>query len=184
MKKHIAPVIALFSICAAVTALVACANFLTEDTIASNAEKAAQESMRTLISDASEFQAITADANEAYEAKDTNGNVIGYIFVTVSNKGYGGEMSVMTALDTDGIVMGIEIIADEETQGLGKNAHNKSFLDQYIGKDTDEYTVVKGEKTSDSEITAITGATKTTDAVTEAVNVAKVSLKKYLGGDK
>lgn len=185
MKKHITPVIALFAICVAVTALVACANSLTKDTIASNAAKAAQETMRELIADAAEFTAIETSAEESYVAKDKDGAEIGYIFVTVSGKGYGGDMTVMTALDVNGIVMGLEITADEETQGLGKNAHNENYRDQYVGKETDSYTVVKGEPTAEGDIQALTGATKTSNGVTEAVNLAKQALRDHLdGGEK
>lgn len=181
MKKKITPVIVLFVICFAVTALVACADFLTKDKIEENEANKAKKTMQALIADAAEFKPVSTSALESYEAVDANGEVIGYLFVTVGKGGYGGDITVMTALDLNGIVTGIEITADEETQGLGKNAHNKAFRDQYVGKEVDSYEVVKGEASATNEIEALSGATKTSKAVTNAVNLAKTAFNETKG---
>ena len=173
MKKKIIPVIVLFVICFAVTALVACADLLTKDKIEENEANKAKKTMQALISDATEFKDITTSAFESYEAVNASGETVGYIFVTVGKGGYSGDITVMTALDTKGVVTGLEITADEETQGLGKNAHNENFRNQYIGKAVDVYKVIKGEASADGEIEALSGATKTSNAVTNAVNLAK-----------
>lgn len=182
MKKNITPVIVLFVICFAVTALVACANSLTKDKIEENEETKAKETMVALIAEATEFKEISTSAAESYEAVNASGETVGYVFVTVGKGGYGGDITVMTALDAKGVVTGLEITADEETQGLGKNAHSENYRNQYVGKVVDEYKVVKnGEASSDDEIEALSGATKTSNAVTNAVNLAKAAFNEING---
>ena len=107
MKNIVKPALILTAICLVMTFAVAGVNLLTADTIAANEAKAAQESMNQLIPDV-EFTAVEDDelvCSEAYKAGDK-----GYIFVS-SAIGYGGEVRVMTALDTEGKVIGI--IADQ-----------------------------------------------------------------------
>lgn len=181
MKKNITPVIVLFVICFAVTALVACANSLTKDKIDENAANKAKETMIALIADATEFKEISTSALESYEALNASGETVGYVFVTVGKGGYGGDITIMTALDASGVVTGLEITADEETQGLGKNAHSENYRNQYIGKVVDAYKVIKGEASSDDEIEALSGATKTSNAVTNAVNLAKSAFNEING---
>ena len=45
--------------------------------------------------------------------------------------GYGGAVSVMTGIDSEGSVTGVVILAHEETPGLGANAEKEDFLQQY-----------------------------------------------------
>ena len=138
--------------------------------------------MRGLIKEAQTFDAVeTQYSKEGYTAKDSAGNTVGYVFVTVGSGGYGGDVTVMTALNQNGIVTGVAITDDSETQGLGKNAHNEGFRSQYYNKSVDEYTVVKGTAANENEISALTGATLTSRAVTRAVNLAKEAYKEVTG---
>ncbi len=47
---------------------------------------------------------------------------------------------------------GVEILSIDETVGLGMNAKNKEFRDQYIGKKVDRFEVVKAGKQSEDEV--------------------------------
>ena len=66
--------------------------------------------------------------------------------------------------------MGIREIND--TPGLGLKAKEAGFRDQYVGKNADSLTVTKTGASEDNEIDAISGATVTSNAVTNAVNAA------------
>ena len=57
----------------------------------------------------------------------------------------------------------------KETAGLGMRADEPAFKDQLIGKGG-TLTLVKGTAEGESEISAITGASVTSGAVTEALN--------------
>ena len=104
---------------------------------------------------------------------EKDGKIIGYIFKT-SAKGYGGEISVMTAVKPDASVAAVEILdASSETPGLGQNVTKKDFYGEYKDK-SHGIVVVKGGNadTTKNEIDAVTGATISSKAVTTAVNQA------------
>ena len=61
------------------------------------------------------------------------------------------------------------------------NAKNDSFLNQYNGK-TGELGVIKNGTAAENEIQALTGATITSKAMTNAVNIAQ-SLYTQVGGE-
>ena len=59
-----------------------------------------------------------------------------------------------------------------ETPGLGAKASDSSFKDQFSGKSASELALIKGSSSGENEISAISGATITSTAVTDGVNVA------------
>lgn len=114
--------------------------------------------------------------------KDKNGTVCGYV-ITTSALGYGGKVKVAVGIDMNEVVTGIAFPETlPETPGLGQKATDESFYGQFAGKRTDKFKVVKGDASDDSEIVAISGATKTSNAVVETVNLAKVIAKKAIEG--
>ena len=72
---------------------------------------------------------------------------------------------MVVGVDLNGAVTGISIVKMTETSGLGANASNTSFREQYVGK-TGTLAVDK----DGGEIVALTGATVTSRAVTNGVN--------------
>ncbi len=184
-RKTVMPVVTLFILCLCVTALVACANFVTKDVIESNLDEAQKAAMAVLIPDADfeKADAVFSDSNivEAYVAKK-DGKTVGYIVKTLGEGGYGGAVPVTTALDENGVVTGLNIDAGEETPGLGQNVMKQEYIDRYIGKETNEYQTVKGSPAKDGEVQAVTGATKSSKAVTKAVNLAKAAYAQMTGG--
>ena len=82
----------------------------------------------------------------------------------------GGAQSNITlavGVDNDGVVSGVSIIKHGETPGLGAKATEDSFRDQYIGISGAAALTKAG-----GTINALTGATITSQAVTDAVNIA------------
>lgn len=108
----------------------------------------------------------------ALEAVDGSGNVIGYIMSSSSKDGYNGEIRVSVGVTKDGETTGMEILEINETPGLGMRAAEPGFQEQYKGKNIDLFKVTKSGKSADNEIDALSGATITSDAVTNAVNAA------------
>ena len=139
------------------------------------------------ISDASsDYAGITIDS--VIEAYDASGNVIGYI-VQITSKGYNDEIKFSMGVTSDGVLNGISLISISETPGLGMNAE-KVLVPQYTvdgGIDaTVTYKVVKDGtgKTSltDTAIEAISGATITSKAVTNGVDVGLLYYTNVLEG--
>ena len=182
-KEIIVPAVSQFLICVVVTALLALTNAVTAPKIDALAVETQEASKKQVLSSAASFsdeKQIEKDgvSYTYYDGLDSDGSVMGYVFVT-SAKGYGGDISVMVGVLGDGTVAGVNILSINETAGLGMNAKNQSFLDQFLGK-SGEIGVAKNNP-SDTEIQALTGATITSSAMATAVNTA-LSLYAEIGG--
>lgn len=105
-------------------------------------------------------------------ARDTSGNQIGYVINVTTHEGYGGDITLSVGIDGEGVVKGMEILDISETAGLGMKAKESKFKDQFKDKAVSSFTYTKSGATQDFEIDAISGATITTKAVTDAVNTA------------
>ena len=171
IKKILLPAVALLAICLVATTLLALTDQVTKeriDTIAQASENAARSAV---FPEAASFgDAKTVSSYTYYEALDGDGNTIGFTFTT-SAKGYGGDVS-MTGVRRDGSVRAIEILdVSDETPGLGQNAKQDKFKDQFAGKQG-EIGVSTASKSAENGIDALTGATYTSRGVTDAVNLA------------
>lgn len=181
-KEVVVPAITLFLIAAICTAILAVTDSVTAPKIAENNAQTEIATRQLVFADAKSFSDVKTVGEATYvEALDESGNIIGYVFTT-SSKGYGGEIKIMTGMDADGKVTGMEILAIEETAGLGMNAKKDDFKNQYNGN-SGEFTVVKSDA-GENEIQALTGATITSQAVTDAVNNAVELFRTVEGGDK
>lgn len=106
-------------------------------------------------------------------ANDANGNRIGYVVAAVSPSGYGGDISVAVGIDSKtNTVTGFSVLSNSETAGLGAKCTDDEFTSQFKGKEATSIEYVKGGGAAGNQIDAISGATVTTNAVTEAVNSA------------
>ena len=79
-------------------------------------------------------------------------------------------------------VTGIEMLSISETAGLGMKAKEADFKDQFKDKNVEKFTYTKTGESGDDMIDAISGATITTNAVTNAVDSALVYFQNELGG--
>jgi len=108
--------------------------------------------------------------NEAYIALDASGTKMGYVMAITTNNGYGGAITLSLGYSVDGVIQGMEIISSNETVGFGARASEPEFKDQFKGKKADLIEFTKSGATAENQIDAISGATRTTTAVTDAVN--------------
>jgi len=178
-KDIIYPVLILAAVCFVITLLLVLTNRLTKDRITLNAIDL--EAAGELLDFDKEKVKVNQLSDIAYELTE-NDEVKGYIFISESS-GYGGPVKVMTGLKADGSVSGVKILENSETPGLGGKIQDESFLRQFIN-DTfiEQFVVVKNEKQNDNEIQAITGATRSSNAVTDAVNKSINEYKRLIGG--
>ena len=119
------PTAVLTIICIVVTLALSSANLLTEDTIKELQVQNEKAAMSKVMEGEYQETTITIDDHEiTYNIVKKDDKIIGYIFKT-SAKGYGGEISVMTAVNYDATVAAVEILdASGETPGLGQNVTN------------------------------------------------------------
>lgn len=171
----IRPTAVLALICIVVTLALSSANLLTENKIKALAQENQNKAMSKLIeADSYNEQTDEIDGEEiTYTTAENSDGIIGYIF-TVDVNGYGGALSVMTAINTDGTVAAIEILdASNETPGLGQNVTKQDFYTQYSGVKSGVEVVKDGTGSADNNtVNAVTGATISSKAVTKSVNTA------------
>lgn len=174
---------------------------VTKDPIAKQNELAKQEACKAVFAEADSFEAVISEEDadlqacvtdagysaqtidEVMEAKDASGNVLGYVLTVTSGEGYGGDIQFTMGVQIDGTVNGISFLSISETAGLGMNAQKDEFKGQYAGKNVDAFSVTKAGASADNEIDAISGATITSNAVTNGVNAGIVAVNYLKGGN-
>ncbi len=111
--------------------------------------------------------------DDVLAAKDSDGNVIGYVMSATSPSGYGGNIKVALGISNeDNSITGFSVLSNSETAGLGAKCTEDEFQSQFAGKSASGINYTKSGATTDTEIDAISGATITSSAVTDAVNSA------------
>lgn len=174
IKEVLIPTISLFLICTVVTLLLAVTNSVTAPKIEQLQIETANRTKSAVLSDANAFSEeknveLNGVSYTYYEGYGANQNIVGYVFTT-SAKGYGGDIITMVGVKADGTVSGMDFLSISETAGLGMNADSEEFKAQFVGKSG--VIGVNKNAPAENEIQALTGATITSKAVTEAVNIA------------
>lgn len=108
---------------------------------------------------------------EIFEAYDGE-NLVGYTIKTVVN-GYGKGIEFMTGISTNGKITGIKILNHSETPGLGANATKPYFTESFRNRSVAEEITASKNPSGESEVQALTSATRTTDAILKGVNTAR-----------
>ncbi|MDE7248221.1 MAG: RnfABCDGE type electron transport complex subunit G [Lachnospiraceae bacterium] len=170
---------------------------VTKEPIAQQEAKAKQEACQEVFADAASFEAVelvTADESawssegygqesidEVMVAKDSAGSTLGYVITVTTKEGYGGDIQFTMGVRTDGTVNGISLLSISETAGLGMRA-DEVLKPQFAGKQVDKFEYTKSGAAAENQIDAISGATITTNAMTNGVNAGLYYFQTVLGG--
>ncbi len=139
--------------------------------------------IRSILARADSVQADTIRVREAgmdvpavvYTGLSSAGRPVGYVF-RAEGTGFQDKIELLVGVDPEFTTYrGISVLFAAETPGFGDAIRDSAiFKSQFVGAPVDPpLTVVKtGDrtKTDDSEIVSITGATITTEAVTNLIN--------------
>lgn len=172
---------------------------ITKDPIAVTEQKAKEEAYKAVFNDADSFDSYAdfdadaaakvlsdagynSDIDEIVEAKGSDGSVLGYVVTVTSHEAYSGDLQLAMGVRADGTTNGISFLSLSETAGLGMEADTDSFKSQFAGKNVEKFQYTKSGATVDEEIDALSGATITTNAVTNAVNAGLEYVKSINGG--
>lgn len=171
---------------------------ITKDPIAKQKELAKMAANMEVFADADDFKAYDAfNAEEATAVLEAagltaadidevsvamkSGSPIGYVITVTDHEGYGGDIQFSLGITNDGTLNGMSILSISETAGLGMRAE-EVLKPQFANKAVESFTYTKTGATSDSQIDAISGATITTNAVTNGVNAGLVYFQNVLKG--
>ena len=182
--------------------LLGVVNDITAGPIASQQAKEKEEAYKTVFADAASFEAILSEEDaelesyldengfkaqnidEVMAAKDDAGNELGYAFTVTTSEGYGGDIRFAMGVQEDGTLNGISILSISETAGLGMRANTEDFKNQFKDKNVEKFTYTKTGAASDDEIDALSGATITTNAMTNGVNAGLAAFRYEKGGSQ
>ena len=164
--ETIRPVVVLVAICMVAGALLGVVHSVTDPIATANADRKAQETYAQLVPQAASFEPVDCTVEgctAALEARDASGAVIAHVIVAQS-KVYGGQVPIAVAFGTDGTVISITTMANDETPGLGTKIANDSYIGQYVG--------LAAESITADDIDLISGATISSKAALSAFNIA------------
>lgn len=174
----------LFAITLFAGLLLGVVNELTKEPIRIQQEKAVQEACRAVFGSASSFEELEYTMEPAlaeelsgmgvkvgsvYRALGEDGGLLGYVVESASNRGYGGNIVLYLGITLDGTLNDISILEISETPGLGMQAVDV-LVPQFHDRRAESFVYTKSGASAENEIDAITSATITTKAVTNAVN--------------
>lgn len=96
------------------------------------------------------------------------------VILPISGTGYGGPIEAMIAIEGDmNTVAGLAVMSHNETPGLGARIDEAAWRQQFAGKRIEDengmlqLSVARGAATTEYEVDAITGATRTSTAMTQ-----------------
>lgn len=148
-------------------------------------------SYREVFPEAADFKAVDSGFNEnpldgvtigeALYAVDPDGNILGCVISSTSANGYGGDVTLSVGIDLEGVITGMKVTSMSESPGFGSHCQDEEFQEQFKGI-SGEVKYVSGGKSAPNEIDMISGATFTSNAVTEAVNGAVKCAGEITGG--
>ncbi|MBS3977023.1 MAG: RnfABCDGE type electron transport complex subunit G [Syntrophomonadaceae bacterium] len=117
-----------------------------------------------------------APEDKAYLVKTEKGDTLG-ILLLVYGKGYGGPMQIAIALDKDlKSIVGVKLLENKETPGLGTKVGEAAFTGQFAGKQ------ISGSLTIGQDLDGITMATVSAEAFANTVREkAKAAADFYRG---
>ncbi|TEB14144.1 Electron transport complex protein RnfG [Pelotomaculum sp. FP] len=178
-EELIKPSLVLLLICLVVTAALAFTYQVTAPVIADiNTRNANIARGEVLPQGQGSFSQVNAqlpeNVAEVYKADNGAGMVL-----TTLDKGFGGQITVMVGIDSEGAITGVKVTKHSETPGLGTKAMTAEYLSQYQG----QKAITRSAEPGETEIDAITGATISSNAIFRATETALAQYKS-LGGAK
>ena len=175
MRDFIKLPIILFLVALIAGALLGLTNYYTKEPIKMQHELA-QKSAREELFEGCEFVevenlSLSGDHEniisvfQACKGDDIKGHV-----VTMNKTGYGGDILLNYGVNAEGFLTGVIVGTNSETPGLGAKASETEFAGQFPGKT--DIVLVKGAASDDNEVSAITAATITSQAIVDGANQA------------
>lgn len=187
MNKSVQYAIRLLIICAVATLVLAFTNSQTAPVIAERQKQETIAAYQKVFPDAEDIQPVEDKSLlnkhilEIQEAK-AGGQTAGYIFNVESPSGYDGPVTYVVGVTTDGAVTGFEVISQTETKGFGAAVADEEYAQAMVGSIL-KGEIKRGESAGESTIPAISGATKTTNAVLGGMNEVSQALGQLSGSE-
>lgn len=171
MTRYLRTAAVLAAICAVSAVILAVMNMVTAPAIADYENQKTLSALQEVSCSMEIGERTEVDQDYVsyrYELT-SNGKTSGYILGLASN-GYGGEMTIVASYDLDGVVMGVKLVSDSETPGVGKKAENPDYMNKFIGTGTSDVPVPTSKSMlSEADSAAVSGASITFTGLSKAL---------------
>jgi len=147
---------------------------VTKEPIAKQVKLEEEKALKAIFPKATSFNLTTGKDNYTYYKVHVNNKLIGYA-LNASGKGFSSIIRVKIGLNLNKRIKDIKIVKQGETPGLGTRVEETKFTDQFMKKTLKQVLLKKDS--SKGTIDALTGATISSRAVSEAV---QKSITKFL----
>lgn len=202
IKSIVVAIAAIFAITLVMGAALGTVYNVTKDPIDKANEKAKLDAYAEVLPAAAEIETISDEdlieklnqvlANDGFKnstvqeialGANEEGSMVGLVILVTNSQGYGGDIQLAVGVGITGRVTGISFLSISETAGLGMEAQKEEFWSQFVDKRATQFTYTKTGAQTESQIDALSGATITTAAVTDAVNAALHTVSVIGGGN-
>ncbi len=172
-KQYLRPVAVLVLICTVVGLALSAVNAVTAPIIAANEEASTLASNAAALPEADSFTELEWDIDGATAVLVAD-NGAGYV-IAAQARGYGGQVPLVVGFSNDGTILAVVIMDNDETPGMGARGAEESFTAQFAGMAAESLTI--------NDIDAVSGATYSSKAVVNAINVAISAFEQVTGGE-
>jgi electron transport complex protein RnfG len=178
MKHIIIPALSLFFFFSIATVLLGLVRNITLEPIEQQRRKTLESTMKAVLKEATEFKEAgyisemerSGSLVRVFEGSK-GGELIGFV-LELAPVGYSGEINIMVGISkVNNEITGMRVLRHSETPGLGALAVKENFYRKFDGRKLIPLSVVRSLP-GENDIEAITSATITSTAITNAVNEA------------
>ncbi len=165
-SKGLYPIVFLTLIVLISVSLLLYINSFTSEIVEAQNQAKIKAALEKIFPELTEFE----EDGEIYIIYE-NADIAGYTFIT-SGSGYGGKINMLVGINKDYAIRDVAILSHTETPGLGSKITEEAFTGQFIGLETGDVALSK----DGGRIDAITGATISSRAVTEAIQEKMIEM--------
>lgn len=175
-QSFAAPIIVLSCICLVVSIALAFTYSIANPIIIANNQKAADATRIVLLPAADSFEQVedlepasSTDGKAAVQEVFSAANGAGYV-MTVQTSSFGGALTMMVGLDSEGAITGVQVTEHADTPGVGTKDMEASYLAQYTGMTA--LSSAANIKKEESPFVYISGASVSGQAIHSGVEAA------------
>lgn len=175
MKETLHLILILTIICAVSSALLAAVYNMTKDPIAASLELRTAGAVVKVMPEGVSQPEKKVVGDETFFVSKKDGKIAAVAVEGRSANGYGGAITLMVGLGTDGKLVNYQTLSASETPGLGTKIADDSFLGPIRGRPLKTDWRVKKDG---GEVDAITAATISSRAALECIRDAIAKYEK------
>jgi electron transport complex protein RnfG len=174
MKEMIRYGFTLGLICAIAGGLLASANALTKSRIIAQVQAEEEMGLKEVLPGAAHFEPVKSRGEIIYyKGHDKEGRLAGIAF-KATGKGYSSTVETVAGMKSDGTIIAIKVVSQNETPGLGSGVTESEFTGQFAGRNITDLNKVQ----------AIIGATISSRAVIDSVRKKAEEIKSLIKDEK